>query len=659
VTDSNIPAFDGKEFVRTLTGSPGVYRMFDARGELLYVGKAGNLKKRVGSYFLKPRLEPRISSMIGQIARMETTLTRTEGEALLLEAQLIKSLKPRYNILLRDDKSYPYIYLSEGEDFPRMAFHRGAKAGKGKYFGPFPSAWAVRESLNHMQKIFLVRQCEDSYFRNRSRPCLQYQIGRCSAPCVDLIGKDEYQDSVRHAAMFLDGKSDAVIGELIGEMERASAALSFEKAARLRDQVSTLKRLLAKNYVQGASADLDAIACRIAGGVACVSVMYFRNGVNLGSRDFFPKLPHDASVADVLTSFIAQYYVDKPIPRELLVEQALSEADLLAQAFTEQVGHEIEIKYNVRAERARFLELAAKNAEAALAARLASNETQRARFESLRDLLGLDEIPQRLECFDISHTMGEATVASCVVYGPEGPIKAQYRRYNIAGIEPGDDYAAMRQALERRFRRAASEPSPPDASIEGEGGARGRFRRSAMERSGEAPLTQALSPSDEAAGGEGEKTSAAQNLPDILLIDGGKGQVQQALDVLADLAVADVLVVGVAKGVERRAGHETLILGASGKTLWPGPESPALHLIQSVRDEAHRFAITGHRKQRQKARDTSKLEDIAGIGAKRRAALLKHFGGLPGVVNAGVEEIARVKGMSRELAEKIYALFHG
>jgi excinuclease ABC subunit C len=642
------PSFDGKEFVRTLTNSPGVYRMFDARGELLYVGKAGNLKKRVGSYFLKPRLEARIMAMVSQIARMETTLTRTEGEALLLEAQLIKSLKPRYNILLRDDKSYPYIYLSEedaggnaregasprSEAYPRMAFHRGAKSGKGKYFGPFPSAWAVRESLNHMQKIFRVRQCEDSYFRNRSRPCLQYQIGRCSAPCVGLVERDEYRESVRHAAMFLDGKSDTVIGELIGEMERASAALEFEKAARLRDQVSTLKRLLAKNYVQGASADLDAIACRIAGGIACVSVMYFRNGVNLGSRDFFPKLPHQAEVVDVLTSFIAQYYIDKPVPRELIVEEALPDADLLAQAFAGQAGHEVEIKHNVRVERTRFLELAAKNAEAALAARLASNETQRERFESLRELLGLDDIPQRLECFDISHTMGEATVASCVVYGPEGPIKAQYRRYNITGIEPGDDYAAMRQALERRFRRAA-------VSVQED-----------VELS-HLPLGR------EDAVAEGGKSAAeSANLPDILLIDGGKGQTRQAVEVLADLAIDGVLIVGVAKGVERRAGHETLILGSSSKTLWPGPESPASHLIQSVRDEAHRFAITGHRKQRQKARDTSRIEDIAGIGAKRRAALLRHFGGLPGVVNAGVEELAQVKGLSRELAQKIYAFFH-
>ena len=675
---TEVEPFDGKAFVRTLANSPGVYRMFDAGGDLLYVGKAGSLKKRVGSYFLKPRLEPRIMSMIAQIARIETTLTRTEGEALLLEAQLIKSLKPRYNILLRDDKSYPYVYLSAEnervaerdergaiapERFPRMGFHRGAKSGKGQYFGPFPSAWAVRESLNHMQKLFLVRQCEDNYFRNRSRPCLQYQIHRCSAPCVGFVGADEYRESVRLASMFLDGKSDAVIDELVASMERASGALEFERAAKLRDQVATLKRLLAKNYVQGASADLDAIACRISGGIACVSVLYFRNGVNLGSRDFFPKLPDanragTTSRADVLTSFIAQYYLDKPVPRELIVEEALPDAELLAQAFTAQAGHEVAIKHAVRAERARFLELAQKNADAALAARLASNETQRERFEALRELLGLDEPPRRLECFDISHTMGEATVASCVVFGPDGPEKSQYRRYNIAGVEPGDDYGAMRQALERRFRRAVLDPSPPSAVVEGEDGGSGRSRALASSpRKEEAPLTPALSPSDEAAGGEGGK-SPVSNLPDVLLIDGGKGQVQQALAVLADLAIRDVLVVGVAKGSERRSGHETLILGASGKSLWPGPDSSALHLIDAVRDEAHRFAITGHRARRQKARETSKLEDIAGIGAKRRTALLKHFGGLPGVTNAGVEELAQVKGVSRELAQKIYALFH-
>ena len=616
-------AFDGKAFVRSLSTSPGVYRMLGAGGEVLYVGKAGNLKKRVGSYFLKPRMEPRIAAMVAQIAAVEITVTRTEGEALLLEAQLIKSLRPRYNILLRDDKSYPYIYLSAGpseqrsgeataqdgryspRDYPRMGFHRGAKTGKGSYFGPYPSAYAVRESLNLMQKLFLVRQCEDSYFRNRSRPCLQYQIKRCSAPCVGLIGVDEYADSVRHAAMFLDGKNDEVIEELGMTMDKASAALEFEAAARLRDQIATLKRIQAQHYVQGASADLDVLACRIDAGAACVSVLFFRNGVNLGSRDFFPKTGIDAGEADVLNAFVAQYYLDRPAPRELIVSHALGDAALLAEVLTSGSGHTVEIKDSVRGERARFLELARKNAEAALAMRLASNRTIRERFESLRELLDLDETPQRLECFDISHTMGEATVASCVVYGPDGPEKSQYRRFNIAGIAPGDDYAAMRQALERRYRRQQA--------------------------------------------GEGR-------LPDLLLIDGGKGQVTQALEVLADLGIDGVLVVGVAKGAERRAGHETLIVG--GRTLWPGPESSALHLIQSVRDEAHRFAITGHRQRREKAREKSRLEDIGGIGARRRAALLKHFGGIAGVAAAGAEELARVKGVSRELAERIYASFH-
>jgi excinuclease ABC subunit C len=601
-------SFDGKEFVRTLTTSPGVYRMFDADREPLYIGKAGNLKKRVGSYFLKPSMQPRIAAMVAQIARMEITLTRTEAEALLLEAQLIKSLKPRYNILLRDDKSYPYIYISAAEEFPRMAFHRGAKTGKGEYFGPYPSAWAVRESLNLMQKLFLVRQCENSYFRNRSRPCLQYQIKRCSAPCVGLIEAAEYQDSVRHAAMFLQGKSNVIIDELGTGMERASKALDFEHAARLRDQIATLKRLQAQSYVQGASADLDALACHIDGGMACVSVLYFRNGVSLGSRDFFPRLPTEAAAGAVLASFIAQYYLDKPVPRELILSDEPDDAAALAEMLSVQAGHSIEIKTQVRTDRARFVELARKNAQAALTARLASNQTMRARFEALRDLLELGDLPQRLECFDISHTMGELTVASCVVFGPEGAEKSYYRRFNISGIEPGDDYAAMRQALERRYKRIQA--------------------------------------------GEGV-------LPDILLIDGGKGQVTQALEMLADLGISGVLVVGVAKGAERRAGHETLIRGDNGKSLWPGPESAALHLIQSVRDEAHRFAITGHRQRREKAREKSRLEEIAGIGGKRRTALLKHFGGINGVATAGIEELAQVKGLSRELATKIYAVFHG
>ncbi|MBX3688868.1 excinuclease ABC subunit UvrC [Dokdonella sp.] len=618
-------AFDGKAFVRTLSSAPGVYRMFDADDVLLYVGKASNLKKRVGSYFLKPRLEPRITSMIGQIARMETTVVRTEAEALLLEAQLIKSLKPRYNIVLRDDKSYPYIHLTgakpgvrsrreaEGEAeltvrFPRLEFHRGARDGGGRYFGPFPSAGAVRESLDLIQKLFRLRNCADSYFRNRSRPCLQYQIQRCTAPCVGFVDEVAYGQQVRHAELFLDGKAEAVMQELVAQMERASAELAFERAAAIRDQIAAVKRVQAHHYVQGATTDMDVIACALEGGIACVSVLFFRNGIGLGSHDFFPRLAGSSDLAAILASFIAQYYLDRPVPSELIVSSAPEEAPALAAALAGRSGHGVEIKHAVRNERARFLDLARRNAQAALAARLASKQTLLARFEALRELLGMDELPQRIECFDISHTMGEATVASCVVFGAEGPEKSQYRRFNISGITPGDDYAAMHQALQRRYKRVQA--------------------------------------------GEGK-------LPDLLLIDGGAGQVQQAVDVLNELGVGGVPIVGVAKGPARRAGDETLILAGSGKTLVPGPESPASHLIQAVRDEAHRFAITGHRGRREKARETSSLEEISGVGARRRAALLKHFGGLGGITRAGVEELMQVEGINRQLAERIYGAFHG
>ncbi|HLI18791.1 MAG TPA: excinuclease ABC subunit UvrC [Rhodanobacteraceae bacterium] len=604
---SDAPAFDGKAFVRTLTTSPGVYRMFGADDALLYVGKARNLKKRVGSYFLKPQLEPRIASMVAQIARIEVTLTRTEGEALLLEAQLIKSLKPRYNIMLRDDKSYPYIFVSE-DPFPRIVFHRGAKREKGRYFGPFPSAHAVRESLALMQKLFKVRQCENSYFRNRSRPCLQYQIGRCTAPCVDFIDVAEYAEDVRHAVMFLEGRSDAVVKELAAAMDTASTRQDYERAARLRDQVATLRSLQAHHYVRGASADMDVFACRVEAGVACVSVLFFRNGISLGSRDHFPKLAFDAAPEDVLGQFLAQYYLDQPAPEEVLCDREPADARALAEALSVQRGHEIALKWRVRGERARFVELAGRNAEAALLTRLSSRQTLHTRFEALRELLQLDEAPLRLECFDISHTLGEETVASCVVFGPEGPLKSHYRRFNIRGVTGGDDYAAMRQALERRFK----------------------------------PLTR----------GEGEA-------PDVLLIDGGKGQVGQALAVLRELGLDGIEVVGVAKGPSRREGEETLVLGDTGREFEPGPESPALHLIDAVRDEAHRFAITGHRKRREKARERGVLEDVPGIGAARRSALLKTFGGHAGVVSAGVEELCRVRGINRELAERIHAFLHG
>ena len=606
------PAFDGKAFVHTLTGSPGVYRYFNAADELLYVGKASNLKKRVGSYFLKPRMEPRIAAMVAQIARVQITVTRTEGEALLLESQLIKSLKPRYNILLRDDKSYPYIYLSGGEDYPRLAFHRGAKNLPGRYFGPYPSTYAVRESLSLMQKLFKVRQCEDSYFRNRSRPCLLYQIGRCSAPCVGLISVADYAQDVRHAEMFLEGRSSAVIDELAEAMEQASKALNFERAAKLRDQVATLRQLQAQHHVQGASADMDVLACCIEAGMACVSVLFFRNGISLGTRDFFPRLPLDAEPADVLTQFIAQYYLDRPVPRELVLGENLADQQILGDMLALHSGHPVELKTSVRGERARFLQMAERNAQASLTGRLASRQTLGTRFDDLQKVLGLDEPPRRIECFDISHTMGEATVASCVVFGPEGPEKSHYRRFNISGITPGDDYAAMHQALTRRFRKLAE--------------------------------------------GEGAR-------PDILLIDGGAGQVAQALDVLDDLGVSGIVVVGVAKGPGRRAGEETLVLARDDRTLGgelhPGSSSPALHLVAAVRDEAHRFAISGHRKRREKARERSVLEDVPGIGARRRSALLKTFGGMQGVEAAGVEELMQVKGIDRGLAERIYAMLHG
>ncbi len=607
------PPFDGKAFVRTLTSSPGVYRHFDAAGELLYVGKAGNLKKRVGSYFLKPRMEPRIAAMVAQIARVEITVTRTEGEALLLESQLIKSLKPRYNILLRDDKSYPYIYLSNGEDFPRLAFHRGAKNLPGRYFGPYPSAHAVRESLNLMQKLFKVRQCVDDCCRHPNRACLLYQIRRCSAPCAGMISVEDYREDVRHVEMFLEGHSDAVIDELAETMEQASKALQFERAAKLRDQVAALRQLRAQNHVQGATADMDVIACRIEAGMTCVSVLFFRNGISLGTRDFFPRLPLDATPADVLAQFIAQYYLDRPVPRELILGEALADQGLLAELLSQHAGHAVDLKSSVRGDRAQFLQMAERNAQASLTARLASRQTLGTRFDDLQKVLGLTAMPRRIECFDISHTMGELTVASCVVFGQEGPEKSHYRRFNITGIAPGDDYAAMHQALTRRFRRLAE--------------------------------------------GEGAR-------PDLLLIDGGGGQVAQAMDVLRELGVDGIEVVGVAKGPGRRVGEETLVLarlepGNPGRELHPGTSSPALHLVAAVRDEAHRFAITGHRNRRDKARTRSVLEDVPGIGVRRRSALLKAFGGMQGVAVAGVEELMQVKGIDRGLAERIYASLHG
>ena len=612
--DTGGTGFDGKAFVRGLSTAPGVYRMLAADGAVLYVGKAGALKKRVASYFSGAPKPARTMAMLAQVAAMEVTVTRTEAEALLLENQLIKSLKPRYNVLLRDDKSYPYVLVTQ-EAWPRIALHRGPRSVPGRYFGPYTGVTAVRDTLNMMQKLFKLRSCEDSVFRNRSRPCLQHQIGRCTAPCVGLVSARDYAESVRRASLFLDGRSDDLTRELGEAMEAASVRLDFEEAARLRDLVAGIRSLQARQYVDGAAAELDVLACAMQGTQACVLLLSFRDGRNLGTRAFFPKTNGSTDPAEVLAAFVSQYYAEQAPPREIVLEREIEDVELLQEAFSIAAGRKVVLKCNVRGERAGYVELARRNATLALATELGSQASQQARVESLRELLGLAEPPQRIECFDISHTMGEATVASCVVFDAQGPMRGQYRRYNIAGIEPGDDYAAMHQALERRFRRAIAENGV---------------------------------------------------LPDVLLIDGGAGQVAQARAVLADLGIdagqdtgdGGIALVGVAKGPERRPGFEALLL-PDGREVRPGPDSPGLQLVQQVRDEAHRFAITGHRGRRQKARNVSRLEDIPGIGPRRRANLLRYFGGLAGLKAAGAEEIAQVDGVNAALAARIYATLHG
>ena len=604
--------FDAKEFLRHLTGRPGVYRMLDGAGEILYVGKAKNLKKRVASYFRRQGNSPKTEAMVAQIRNIEITITHTEGEALLLENNLIKAHRPRYNILLRDDKSYPYIFLSE-DSFPRLGFHRGSRKAKGRYFGPYPSSASVRESLNLLQKLFPVRQCEDSFFRHRSRPCLQYQIKRCTAPCVGYIEPQEYQRDVELARLFLEGRNNDVIDALVQRMEQASAILEFERAASYRDQIVNLRRLQEKQYVMGVDGrDLDVIAAAQNGGGSCVQVFFIRGGRNLGNKSYYPQHSSQTELAELLGAFIPQYYLgstagERVIPAEILINAELPERDLLESVLSEQAGRKVGIKDSLRGERARWLQLAQTNAEQALASHLAHRQHMLGRFEALQEGLALDDIPQRIECFDISHTMGEATVASCVVFDTQGAVKADYRRYNIDGITPGDDYAAMAQALRRRFRKVQ----------EGEG-----------------------------------------KCPDILLIDGGKGQLSQAEQVLSELQIVGVVLIGVAKGPTRKSGVEQLILSGQDTPIILPVESPARHLIQQVRDEAHRFAITGHRQRRNKARKTSSLEGIAGLGPKRRQLLLRQFGGLQEVARAGVDDLCQVKGISRQLAQDIYDAFH-
>lgn len=602
-------SFDSSAFLASCSSHPGVYRMLDSEARLLYVGKAKNLKKRLSSYFRKTGLAPKTAALVARIAQVETTITANETEALLLEQTLIKEWRPPYNILLRDDKSYPYVLLSDG-DFPRLGLHRGAKKQKGRYFGPYPSAGSIRESLGLLQKAFQVRQCEDSYFKNRTRPCLQYQIKRCKAPCVGLVETAEYAEDVRHSVMFLEGRSNALAAELSTGMEQAAARLDFERAAALRDQIALLRRVQDQQSMEGGSGDVDVLAAVVNPGGACVHLISVRGGRVLGSKNFFPHVGIEEGAGEVLVAFIAQYYLGNPerdLPGELIVNAQHEDFPTLIAALGEARGRELQISQRVRGTRARWQQLAVTNAEQALGARLANRQHVAARLEALAEALGLEEPPQRMECFDISHSSGEATVASCVVFGPEGPLKSDYRRYNIEGVTAGDDYAAMHQALTRRF---------------------------------------------------GKIKAGESKLPDILLVDGGKGQLAMAREVMQELAVPDLILLGVAKGVTRKPGLETLYLNDAAHEFTLPADSPALHLIQQIRDEAHRFAITGHRARRGKARRTSSLEDVAGIGPKRRRELLKHFGGLQELSRASVDEIAKAPGISKKLAESIYATLH-
>ncbi|AJJ01268.1 excinuclease ABC subunit C [Yersinia pseudotuberculosis IP 32953] len=606
--------FDYKEFLKTVTSQPGVYRMYDTAGTVIYVGKAKDLKKRLTSYFRAQVANRKTETLVKNIAQIDVTVTHTETEALLLEHNYIKLYQPRYNVLLRDDKSYPLIFLS-ADEHPRLAVHRGAKHEKGEYFGPFPNSYAVRETLALLQKLFPVRQCENSVYRNRSRPCLQYQIGRCSGPCVEgLVSEEEYQRQVDYVRLFLSGKDQQVLTQLITRMEEASQQLHFEDAARIRDQIQAVRRVTEQQFVSGDSEDLDVIGVAFDAGLACVHVLFIRLGKVLGSRSYFPKVPAGTELSEVVQTFVGQFYLQgsqgRTLPGEILLDFTLTEKDLLASSLSELAGRKIQIQSRPRGDRARYLKLARTNASTALITRLSQQSTIHQRMKELAKVLKLDEI-NRMECFDISHTMGEQTVASCVVFDANGPVRSEYRRYNISGITPGDDYAAMAQVLKRRYGKALDD----------------------------------------------------QKIPDVIFIDGGKGQLSQAFDVFASLNVPwdkqKPLLVGVAKGSDRKAGLETLFLASEGEGFSLPPDSPALHLIQHIRDDSHNHAITGHRQRRSKVKNTSALEMIEGVGPKRRQALLKYMGGLQPLFNASVEEIAKVPGISQALAEKIHnALKH-
>ncbi|MBD2859080.1 excinuclease ABC subunit UvrC [Spongiibacter sp. KMU-158] len=599
--------FDSASFLKTVTRQPGVYVMYNEAAEVLYVGKAKNLRNRLSSYFRASGLTSKTVALVMRIANIQVTVTGTEREALLLEQNLIKQYRPPYNILLRDDKSYPYVYLSTDKQHPRLSIHRGSKKGKGRYFGPYPSAVAVRESLNALQKVFKVRQCEDSYYKNRSRPCLQYQINRCSGPCVGMVSDEDYQRDVQQTELFLLGKSSELNRQLADQMESYSAALEFEKAAEYRDRIAFLQQVQSTQSIEGQQGDIDIVAGVLEAGQCAIHLIYVRNGRILGSRSYFPKSRLDESVESHVEAFIAQHYLGDSagmdMPKEIVLNVVLPDIPLFEESLSEQAGRKVSLSYRVRGNRSKWQQLAVTAAQQNLRNRLAASETVAGRYRALQKALELEELPQRLECFDISHSSGEATVASCVVFDASGPAKSEYRTMNIEGVTGGDDYAAMRQALTRRYKRIAS---------------------------GEVPR------------------------PDVLFIDGGKGQLNQAKEVMEELGLTDLLMVGVAKGADRRAGLEVLIRSDNDREISLPDNSPALHLIQHIRDESHRFAITGHKARRNKARTQSGLEAIPGVGAKRRRELLRHFGGLQGVYQASLEDLSKVPGISEKLATDIY-----
>ena len=601
--------FDHKSFLKSLTTQPGCYQMYDDNGKILYVGKAKNLKNRVSSYFNKTGLSIKTQALVKRIKKIEITVAPSEAEALVLEHNLIKAQKPPFNILLRDDKSYPYIFISDTETFPKLSFHRGAKKKKGQYFGPFPNAAAVRDSLNFLQKTFKVRQCEEATYRNRSRPCLLYQINRCSGPCVGLVSEDQYQEDLRESRLFLEGKSDQLKNHLSEKMQEAAEKMAYEQAAEFRDRLANLQAVQADQGMEAGSGNMDVIACARDSGVSCVHVIYVRVGRVIGSRSFFPGDKLDHSEADILTSFLGHLYLSNrslEIPHEIVLSHAIDDSEVIAEAIASERGGRVKITSNVRTYKAKWLAMACEASRQNLKQKLTSKSTLRHRYQALQNTLELEEAPLRMECFDISHSSGEYTVASCVVFDQEGPRKSDYRRFNIEDIQAGDDYAAMNQALTRRYSRLQKED---------------------------------------------------KSLPDILIVDGGKGQLNQAKSVLGELGIHDMLLVGVAKGPTRKAGLEILHF-VDGRELDLEGDNPALHLIQYIRDEAHRFAVSSHVQGRDKKRRRSTLEDIGGIGPKRRKALLTYFGGLPEVMKASQAELAKVPGISKNMAEEVYSVLH-